>query len=76
MNGMRMASKFAWKNGWENMDEDYVLKEAEEIVREREKLYQKVPHKQLDLEQVSWVCEVCGHVNHLAALLKCEQCGN
>ncbi len=55
-------------------DVDYILQEAEDIVRER----QQQQHRQagpLDLGAITWTCEVCGCVNPLANISGCKNCG-
>ncbi len=53
---------------------DYILQEAEEIVRERQRA-QNQHHGLLNLAEITWTCEVCGCVNPLANISNCKNCG-
>ncbi len=53
---------------------DYILQEAEEIVRARQRA--QSPHAGLlNLAEITWTCEVCGCVNKLANISSCQNCG-
>ncbi len=55
-------------------DVDYILQEAEDIVRDRQQ-QQNQQVGLLDLAAITWTCEVCGCVNPLANISSCKNCG-
>ncbi len=58
------------------MESDFLVREAERIVRERQEETEPLQECRIDLSHLTWRCEVCGYENDIETLSICQNCGS